>query len=109
MLFELVTGDLLFDPRSGRDYDRDEDHLAQFVELLGRMPRQVRALGFGGLGAWLGGERVAALVARDAASASAAALARGGGARARRAATPLAAGAAQSLPEQVYEKGKHAE
>lgn len=22
MLFELVTGDLLFDPRSGRDYDR---------------------------------------------------------------------------------------
>ena len=22
MVFELVTGDLLFDPRSGRDYDR---------------------------------------------------------------------------------------
>ena len=22
MLFELITGDLLFDPRSGRDYDR---------------------------------------------------------------------------------------
>lgn len=22
MVFELITGDLLFDPRSGRDYDR---------------------------------------------------------------------------------------
>ena len=43
MVFELVTGDLLFDPRSGDGYDRDEDHLAQFIELLGRMPRRVRA------------------------------------------------------------------
>ena len=25
--FELATGDLLFDPRSGKEYDRDEDHL----------------------------------------------------------------------------------
>jgi len=41
MIFELVTGDLLFDPRSGEGYERDEDHLAQFIELLGRMPRKV--------------------------------------------------------------------
>jgi len=41
MVFELVTGDLLFDPRSGNGYDRDEDHLAQFMELLGRVPRKV--------------------------------------------------------------------
>lgn len=26
MCFELLTGDLLFDPRAGDDYDRDEDH-----------------------------------------------------------------------------------
>ncbi|KAL6748122.1 kinase-like domain-containing protein, partial [Haematococcus lacustris] len=41
MLFELITGDLLFDPRSGDGWERDEDHLAQFMELLGRMPRKV--------------------------------------------------------------------
>mmetsp|Transcript_39270 Transcript_39270/g.54553 ORF Transcript_39270/g.54553 Transcript_39270/m.54553 type:complete len:716 (-) Transcript_39270:7-2154(-) len=42
--FELATGDLLFDPRSGEEYDRDEDHLALFMELLGRIPKKV-ALG----------------------------------------------------------------
>jgi len=41
MTFELLTGDLLFDPRAGEDYDRDEDHLAMFQELLGRMPRRL--------------------------------------------------------------------
>jgi serine/threonine protein kinase len=64
MVFELVTGDLLFDPHEGDGYDRDEgllllniliilqfqgkmmftiptDHLAQFQELLGRMPKNV--------------------------------------------------------------------
>ncbi|BDA45693.1 probable SRSF protein kinase 2 [Coccomyxa sp. Obi] len=45
MVFELVTGDLLFDPRSGKDYDRDEDHLALFMELLGKMPKKVAATG----------------------------------------------------------------
>jgi serine/threonine-protein kinase SRPK3 len=42
MVFEMVTGDVLFDPRAGEDYDRDEDHLALFIELLGRIPRRVR-------------------------------------------------------------------
>eukprot|EP00242_Pyramimonas_sp_CCMP2087_P005649 CAMPEP_0198212268 /NCGR_PEP_ID=MMETSP1445-20131203/25620_1 /TAXON_ID=36898 /ORGANISM="Pyramimonas sp., Strain CCMP2087" /LENGTH=768 /DNA_ID=CAMNT_0043886677 /DNA_START=249 /DNA_END=2555 /DNA_ORIENTATION=- len=41
LIFELTTGDLLFDPRSGDDYDRDEDHLALFMELLGRIPKKV--------------------------------------------------------------------
>jgi len=41
MTFELLTGDLLFDPRAGDDYDRDEDHLAMFQELLGRMPKRL--------------------------------------------------------------------
>jgi serine/threonine-protein kinase SRPK3 len=41
MTFELLTGDLLFDPRAGEDYDRDEDHLAMFQELLGKMPKKL--------------------------------------------------------------------
>ncbi|XP_002988575.2 serine/threonine-protein kinase SRPK [Selaginella moellendorffii] len=44
VVFELATGDVLFDPHTGEDYDRDEDHLALTMELLGRMPRKV-ALG----------------------------------------------------------------
>ncbi|KAK7404813.1 hypothetical protein VNO78_05785 [Psophocarpus tetragonolobus] len=35
--FELATGDVLFDPHSGDNYDRDEDHLALMMELLGMM------------------------------------------------------------------------
>ncbi|KAG7627368.1 putative protein kinase CMGC-SRPK family [Arabidopsis thaliana] len=42
--FELATGDVLFDPHSGENYDRDEDHLALMMELLGMMPRKI-ALG----------------------------------------------------------------
>ena len=41
MTFELLTGDLLFDPRAGDEYDRDEDHLAMFQELLGKMPKRL--------------------------------------------------------------------
>ncbi|XWS71534.1 hypothetical protein CRYUN_Cryun03dG0146200 [Craigia yunnanensis] len=42
--FELATGDVLFDPHGGENYDRDEDHLALMMELLGMMPRKI-ALG----------------------------------------------------------------
>jgi serine/threonine-protein kinase SRPK3 len=35
MLFELLTGDFLFDPRSNDDINKDEDHLAQMIETLG--------------------------------------------------------------------------
>eukprot|EP00934_Nitzschia_sp_Nitz4_P006577 Nitzschia sp. Nitz4//scaffold11_size288233//114917//118175//NITZ4_000767-RA/size288233-augustus-gene-0.132-mRNA-1//-1//CDS//3329534053//6567//frame0 len=45
MTFELLTGDLLFDPRAGDDYDRDEDHLAMFQELLGKMPKGLALAG----------------------------------------------------------------
>lgn len=38
MVFELLTGDLMFDPAAGEGYERDEDHLAQMQELLGAMP-----------------------------------------------------------------------
>ncbi|XP_042392637.1 serine/threonine-protein kinase SRPK-like isoform X1 [Zingiber officinale] len=42
--FELATGDVLFDPHSGDNFDRDEDHLALMMELLGMIPRKI-ALG----------------------------------------------------------------
>ncbi|XP_022995743.1 serine/threonine-protein kinase SRPK-like isoform X3 [Cucurbita maxima] len=42
--FELATGDVLFDPHSGDNYGRDEDHFALMMELLGVMPRKI-ALG----------------------------------------------------------------
>lgn len=38
MLFELLTGDYLFEPQSSQTYSKDEDHLAQIIELLGRLP-----------------------------------------------------------------------
>ena len=41
IIFELLTGDLLFDPKAGENYDRDEDHLAMFQELLGKMPKKL--------------------------------------------------------------------
>eukprot|EP00931_Biecheleriopsis_adriatica_P065466 TRINITY_DN39996_c0_g1_i1.p1 TRINITY_DN39996_c0_g1~~TRINITY_DN39996_c0_g1_i1.p1 ORF type:complete len:658 (+),score=130.04 TRINITY_DN39996_c0_g1_i1:132-2105(+) len=45
MVFELVTGDYLFDPKASEEYPRDEDHLALFVELLGPMPNKLIARG----------------------------------------------------------------
>ncbi|XP_037628601.1 SRSF protein kinase 3 isoform X1 [Sebastes umbrosus] len=38
MAFELATGDYLFEPHSGEDYTRDEDHIAHVIELLGPIP-----------------------------------------------------------------------
>lgn len=31
MIFELITGDFLFEPRKGQYYDKDDDHLAQVL------------------------------------------------------------------------------
>ncbi|KAG1670927.1 SRSF protein kinase 2 [Nymphon striatum] len=45
MAFELATGDYLFEPHSGDNYSRDEDHLAHIIELLGEIPRHIA---FGG-------------------------------------------------------------
>jgi len=43
--FELATGDYLFEPHSGEDYSRDEDHLAHIMELLGPIPRSIATSG----------------------------------------------------------------
>lgn len=45
MAFELSTGDYLFEPHSGEDYCRDEDHLAHIIELLGNIPRRIAQSG----------------------------------------------------------------
>ncbi|KAL9081900.1 MAG: hypothetical protein Q9159_006925 [Coniocarpon cinnabarinum] len=41
MVFELITGDYLFDPQSGTKYGKDDDHIAQIIELLGQFPKNV--------------------------------------------------------------------
>ncbi|BFZ61341.1 serine/threonine protein kinase, CMGC [Saitoella coloradoensis] len=45
MTFELETGDYLFDPQEGSKYRKDDDHVAQIIELLGRMPRHIALAG----------------------------------------------------------------
>lgn len=44
-IFELLTGDYLFDPQPGSKYDKDDDHLAQVIELLGEMPKSLALSG----------------------------------------------------------------
>lgn len=41
LVFELATGDFLFDPHSGEDYGRDEDHIALMMELFGPVPEHI--------------------------------------------------------------------
>jgi serine/threonine-protein kinase SRPK3 len=45
MIFELITGDFLFEPRKGESYSKNDDHLAQIMELLGKMPRKIALSG----------------------------------------------------------------
>lgn len=40
-VFELITGDYLFDPQSGTKYGKDDDHIAQIIELLGTFPKSL--------------------------------------------------------------------
>ena len=39
IVFELATGDFLFEPRKGDKYSKNDDHLAQIIELVGKMPK----------------------------------------------------------------------
>ena len=45
MIFEMATGDFLFEPRKGQKYGKNDDHLAQMMELLGRMPKSLAMAG----------------------------------------------------------------
>uniref|UniRef100_A0A4W5JUI8 non-specific serine/threonine protein kinase n=1 Tax=Hucho hucho TaxID=62062 RepID=A0A4W5JUI8_9TELE len=40
MAFELATGEYLFEPHSGENFSREEDHIAHIIELLGPLPSQ---------------------------------------------------------------------
>ena len=41
-IFELITGgDYLFDPASGSRYSKDDDHIAQIMELMGEIPKSI--------------------------------------------------------------------
>jgi len=40
MIFELITGDFLFNPRPGTDHKKNDDHLALFMEMLGPIPKK---------------------------------------------------------------------
>ncbi|KII89566.1 hypothetical protein PLICRDRAFT_160911 [Plicaturopsis crispa FD-325 SS-3] len=42
VMFELITGgDYLFDPASGSKYSKDDDHIAQIIELMGEVPKSI--------------------------------------------------------------------
>ena len=45
-IFELITGgDYLFDPASGSRYSKDDDHIAQIIELMGEFPKSLAFAG----------------------------------------------------------------
>ena len=60
LVFELLTGETLFDPQSpqpGEAYTKDESHLAQVIELLGTLPPPLVARGRrAAQGGWFGPE-----------------------------------------------------
>jgi serine/threonine-protein kinase SRPK3 len=37
MIFELITGDYLFDPKKGKTFKKNDDHLALISELIGEI------------------------------------------------------------------------
>jgi serine/threonine protein kinase len=45
MLFEMLTGDFLFDPKKSADFKKNDDHLAQMLELLNEFPRNWSTIG----------------------------------------------------------------
>ncbi|XP_056241214.1 SRSF protein kinase 3 [Seriola aureovittata] len=45
MAFELVTGDSLFEPKARESISLEEDHIAQIMELLGKIPPAVALSG----------------------------------------------------------------
>ena len=39
IVFELATGDFLFEPRKGETFSKNDDHIAQIIEVCGKMPK----------------------------------------------------------------------
>lgn len=44
-MYMSLLGDYLFEPHSGEDYSRDEDHLAHIIELCGHIPPNIALAG----------------------------------------------------------------
>jgi len=38
-IFEMLTGDFLFEPKKGPNFGKDDDHLAQIIELVSKVPK----------------------------------------------------------------------
>ena len=45
LIFELITGDYLFEPKNSDSFNKNDDHLAQIIELLGKMPKKFCTIG----------------------------------------------------------------
>lgn len=45
LVFELLTGNYLFYPHNSKTYSKDDDHLAQIIEYLGRISSQLLLTG----------------------------------------------------------------
>lgn len=45
MLFEMLTGEFLFDPKKNPNFRKSEDHLALMMELLNKFPRKFSTVG----------------------------------------------------------------
>ena len=39
IIYELITGDFLFNPETGATFSKNDSHLAKFIEICGKMPR----------------------------------------------------------------------
>ena len=45
MLFEMITGEFLFDPRKNANWSKSMDHLALMMEMLNKFPRNYSTIG----------------------------------------------------------------
>lgn len=45
MLFEMLTGEFLFDPKKDKNLKKSEDHIALMMELLNKFPRNYSTIG----------------------------------------------------------------
>lgn len=45
MLFEILTGEFLFDPKKEKNFKKSEDHLALMMEMLNKFPKNYSTVG----------------------------------------------------------------
>ena len=52
MLFEMVTGEFLFDPKKEETVSKSQDHLALMMELLNKFPKNYSTIGTNSKNMW---------------------------------------------------------